>query len=167
MAASFGLSFSSVPYLVPLGDQFRVKIDASSGGKGTVGTDAVILYDPRVLKVVKIIPGKLYPNYPEPLQDIDNVHGKTSFSGTVSFEPPRVVNGTFGEVVFQALKIDKTQISFDWQPKGTADSNIVPLDGTLDLLTEAPKSVDVLVQESSTLQKFFFFIKSVLAGGFI
>ncbi len=163
LATSAALSFQSVPSVIPLGDQFKVTINATSGGRGTVGTDAVILYDPRVLQVVKIIPGKLYPNYPEPLWNIDNVHGKTSFSGTVSYNPPRVVNGVFGEVVFRAKKLGKTQITFDWRPGGTADSNIVPYDGELDILSEAPRGIDVSIKESSTLEKFVFFIKSVLA----
>lgn len=163
LAASAALSFSSSPGIVSLGDQFNVTINATSGGRGTVGTDAVVLYDPRMLQVVKVIPGEIYPNYPEPLQDIDNVHGKTSFSGTVSFNPPRVIGGTFGQVVFEAKKVGKTQIAFDWRPGGTADSNIVPYDGELDILTEAPRGMEVSIKESSTLERLFFFIKSVFA----
>lgn len=163
LATSASLAFGSTPEIVPVGDEFKVAINVSSGGKETIGTDAVILYDPKILAVTKVNPGKAYFLYPPTLIDIDNVHGKVSFSGTVGFNPPKVVDGLFGEVFFRPKKPGQTKIDFAWQAKATNDSNIVPSLGGLDLLSEKPKGLSLSFRESSSEEKIWFLIKKILS----
>lgn len=168
LAASARLFFGAVPAIVPVGDEFKVAINVSSGGEVTLGTDAVILYDPKALEVSKIVPGDTYVVYPPNLQDIDNVHGKARFSGTASLRNPRAVEGILGWVIFRAKKVvNSTSINLDWKPTKTEESNIVPISGVLDLLSEEPPAVTVSSREPYFEEKIFIWIKRIFSFDFL
>lgn len=162
LAASASLSFGQTPSLIPVGKEFKVPIIVSSAGQTTLGTDVVILFDPKVLQVAKVKPGSAYPTYPLNLKDIDNAHGKIWFSGTVGFGPPQPAAGLFGSFFFRAKKVGTTKISFDWEPGGTDDSNIVTDSGVLDILREEPKELILSFREASQLEKLWAFIQRAL-----
>lgn len=166
-ATTAGLSFSPVNDLLPVGTEFEVAINLSSGGTQTLGTDAVILFDPKVLSATKVTPGKLYPNYPETGREIDNVHGKVFLSGTANMDAPLTAQGVFGKVAFRAKKEGKTTLSFDWKEGGTADSNIVPYEGELDLLVSRPTDLNLSFREASFWEKILAFIKRVLSLNYL
>lgn len=167
LAASASLSFSQPPSIIPIGEEVRVIINVSSGGRETLGTDALILYDPKILSVTRILPAKLYPNYPPNLEDIDNVRGKVRFSGTVGPNKPLAVEGVLGEIIFRAKKPGTTKIGFDFEPGGTADSNIVPAFGGLDLLSEKPKEINLSIRSTSSPEKIWFLIKRILSFDYL
>jgi len=167
LATSANLSFGQPPTMIPVGEEFKVPISLSSGGRETIGTDAVLLFDPKILSATKIEKGKIYPNYPPNLEDIDNVHGKVSFSGTVGFGLPKTVEGLFGEVFFRSKKPGTTQISFAWEGEGTADSNIVPSFGSLDLLTEKPEKINLVFREASLGEKILAWIKRIFSFDYL
>ncbi|MFH0864406.1 MAG: cohesin domain-containing protein [Candidatus Gottesmanbacteria bacterium] len=166
-AASAAMSFSQPPVNVPVGQEFKVAVLASSGGTQTLGTDAVITYDPKMLTVTKISRGSLYALYPPNLEDIDNVLGKAKFSGTSNTISPQIIDGILGWIYFRGKKIGDTQISIDWRPGSTNDSNIVPLTGEIDLLTVEPAKISVNFVEATTTQGFFNFIHRLLTLEFL
>ena len=152
-ASSLGLSFTAPQKPLPVGREFKVIISVATGNRTTLGTDAVLSYDPRILTAVKIIPGKIYPLYPQNLQDIDNTHGKLTLSGTVGFNKPKTANGVLAEVSFRSKKEGQTVLSFNWLPNATNDSNIVPDFGGLDLLTAKPADALLTFRKPSFLEK--------------
>lgn len=152
-ASSLGLFLQAPQKPLPAGQEFKVIVSVATGNRTTLGTDAVLFYDPKILKAIRIIPDKLYPLYPQNLQDIDNTHGKLSFSGTVGFNKPQTANGVLGEISFRSKKPGQTVLSFNWLANATNDSNIVPDFGGLDLLTEKPSDVFLTFRQPSLLEK--------------
>lgn len=155
LASSLGLFFTAPKETLPVGSEFKVIVSVTTNDRTTLGADAVLSYDPKILTAVKIVPGKVYPLYPENLQDIDNIHGKLSFSGTVGFEKPKTANGVLGEVYFRSKKPEPTILTFTWLPNATNESNLVPDFGGLDLLTQKPPDVLLTFKEPSVLEKIF------------
>ena len=167
LAASVSLYFGQPPKNIPVGLEFKIPIFSLSDSEQTLGTDAVVSYDSKILSVTKIEPGSLYPFYPDNLQDIDNVHGKAFFSGSVGFGNPQTVNGILGNVFFKAKKAGPTQISFSWKPKSTVDSHIVPPIGAIDLLTQKPDSINLTIREAQKHELVWFFIKDVFSFDYL
>lgn len=166
-AASVNLSFEAVPQMIPAGDEFRLSVNVSSAGIPTLGTDVVITYDPKMVEVTKFLGGKVYPHYPVTLVDIDNVHGKTRFSGTADLYQTRVAEGLLGWVYFRAKKSGTTEVSFVWKKNGTDESNIVPDTGGLDLLKEKPKGVNLSFLEPSSGTRVWILIKRILSFDYL
>lgn len=158
-ASSLGLFFTAPKEALPVGQKFKVIVSVTSNNRTTLGTDAVLSYDPRILTAIKIVPGKVYPLYPENLQDIDNTHGKLTLSGTVGFNKPQTANGVLAEIYFRAKKPEATLLAFNWMPNATNESNIVPDFGGLDLLTEKPADAFLTFREPSFLEKIFIKIQ--------
>lgn len=167
LATSASLSFNPIYKPLPVGDEFGLTINVSTASRETIGTDAVILYDPKMLEATKILPAKAYPNYPPNLVDIDNVHGKVQFSGTVGFGQPKTAEGVLGKVFFRPKKVGTTSVNFAWEKGGTADSNIVPNFGGLDLLTEAPPPVTLSFREATREEKILFLIKRIFSFDYL
>lgn len=162
-AASASLYFSPLPSSIPVGQDFTVEINLGSGGLPTLGTDAVILYNPQVLEARKIISGNIYPSYPESGKQINNTQGKVSFSGTSTLGSPVTADGLLGKVVFRAKKTGKTTLSFLWQPDDTRDSNIVPYQGSADLLVEKPADLNLTFKPSSWWTKILNFLRQIIS----
>lgn len=167
-AGSVSLFFSPVQKIIPVGEEFKITVNVSSGNNETLGTDAVITFDPKILSATKIKAGKIYPFSPSTLVDIDNVHGKVSFSGTVGgLGIPKVVEGILGEVFFKAKQSGTTQIGFDWESNSTTGSHIVPQNERIDLLTEKPAGIEISFRPASTGEKIWFFIKSIFSFNYL
>lgn len=154
-AGSLGLFLNAPQQPLPVGQKFKVTVSVASNSRTTLGADAVLAFDPRVLTAIKIVPGKIYPLYPQNLQDIDNTHGKLTFSGTVGFNKPQTANGVLGEVYFRSKKEGQIVLGLDWIPGATNDSNLVPDFGEIDLLKEKPADVLLTFREPSVLEKIF------------
>lgn len=167
LAASITLSFSPSQTIIPVGDEFKLTINLSTGGKETLGTDAVVIFDPKFVSATKIVPGRVYPNYPSNLQIIDNARGKVSLSGTVGLHSALTTDGVLGDIYFRPKKTGTTKISFDWKPGGTADSNIVPVLDGLDLLNEKPKEISLSFTEASLGEKIFILIKRIFSFDYL
>ena len=158
-ASSLGLFFTAPQKPLPVGQEFKVIVSVATENRTTLGTDAVLSYDPKILTAIKIIPGKVYPLYPENLQDIDNTHGKLTLSGTVGFGKPKTANGVLAEVSFRSKKPEATILSFNWMPKATNESNIVPDFGGIDLLTAKPADALLTFRKPSFLEKILIKIQ--------
>ena len=167
LAASASLSFGITTKTVPVGEEVKVPLYVSSAGIETIGTDIVISFDPKILYATKVVPGDLYPSYPPNTIDIDNTHGKIWFSGTVGTHVPRVVEGTVGSVFFRTKKVGITSISFTFERQGTADSNIIPLLGPVDLLNEQPKDLELVIKEANFLERILFSLQRITSFDYL
>jgi hypothetical protein len=151
-----------------VGEKFSLPINVSSAGQETLGTDVVILFDPKVLEAVEIKPGIIYPNYPEQAKDIDNVHGKIYFSGSTNINAPRVAEGELGEIFFRSKKAGETTLSFSWNGQNeTTDSNIVPYKEELDLLSQEPASLTISLREASAFEKVSNFLRRIFSFDYL
>lgn len=157
------LFFNPPPPILPAGAEFKVTVNVKTDNRRTLGTDAVISYDPKILTATKVSPGKIYPFYPSNLTEIDNVAGRLNFSGTVGFGKPVSANGVLGEVYFRARQPRSAKLNFLWEKKGTKDSNIVPDFGELDLLLEQPKGITLTFRQPSLLEKIFITLQKIFS----
>lgn len=130
-SASFLLSPSRGT--VALGEVFEVSILLSTGGAGVDGADAILRYNPRMLKAVALENGGLFE---ERLQKrIDEVAGEIRLSEMTFDSRPKM--GTFGVVSFETLQKGTTSVFFDFLPGATRDSNVaLTSSGGVDLLKE-------------------------------
>jgi len=131
-----------------VGEKITVAVNIFSS-KATDGTDLVVLYDPGVLSVVlpssstsPVTVGSLYNSYP--LNSVDTKKGRIMVSGISMAESGIVPRGVFGSIVFEALKVGTTNISFDYTPGSTVDSNIIQT-GTAEDVLKGAQNLEVNV----------------------
>lgn len=123
---------------VKVGEKFTVSIRISSD-KLTDGTDLIITYDPKLLSVetvgadkTPVILGTLYSDYP--LNKLDLSLGKITVSGVTTQKGGVKADGLFGSIVFTATAAGVTQVSLDFSPGKTADSNVTETGTGKDVL---------------------------------
>lgn len=162
-AGSLTLFLTPPPQIIPVGSEFKVLVHVSSDRRMTLGTDAVLSYDPKMMTALRVKPGRIYPFYPSNLIEIDNARGKLSFSGTVGFGVPKEANGILGEVYFLPRQPGETRLDFLWEEKGTKDSNLVPDFGELDLLKERPAGATLTFRQPSFLEKIFITLQRIFS----
>lgn len=117
---SAALLLSPTQETVILGETFEVSILLETGEAKIDGVDAVLRYNPGVLKVVKLEKGGLFEEYV--YEKVDEVKGEIHLSG-VTFDP-RSKTGTFGTILFEPLREGITTVFFDFTPGSTEDSNV-------------------------------------------
>jgi len=118
---------------VVLGEVFEVLILLSTGEARVDGADAILRYNPKMLRVVALEKGGLFE---EQLQNrVDDVAGEIRLSDMTFDAGPKM--GTFGVVSFEALQRGATSVFFDFLPGATRDSNVaLTSSGGEDLLKE-------------------------------
>lgn len=108
------------------GCPFSVKVNLSTGGTDTDGTDAIILFDPTRLTGQNITNGTIYADFPG--NNIDNVAGKVTISGLASTSSPFNGQGTLATINFLVqvnASVGATQINFDFVKGSTTHSNVI------------------------------------------
>lgn len=120
-------AFSSV---IPVG------IIVDSSGKAIDGVDVIINFDPKKVKVLdnKIAGANFFENIP--VNNVDNVAGKITFSG-LTFSP-KPVTGIIGTFRFQPLVKGEVDFAFNFTLGSTTDSNIAGSETAKDILGSAP-----------------------------
>lgn len=139
---------------VPAGGMFTATVFLSTGGNDVSGVDAVLTFDPQILKVVSTAKGNI-PAFIAYFENIDNDNGKVTVSALISPDVTEVEETTAGSqprpnqtpvngqglklatVTFKALPIRspaptsspvlaevQTPVDFDFTPKNKNDSNI-------------------------------------------
>lgn len=118
------------------GDVVTVDVKLFTGGYMTDSADLVVKYDPAFLSAADTnfaTEGQIYSEYPAVQVDKENgligisgitLPGQNSFSGV----------GSFAKLNFTALKDGQTQVSIDFQPNSTADSNVVLSGSSQDVI---------------------------------
>lgn len=109
-----GASFSLSPQNqeVSKGATFTVTINFDSGESKVEAADCVLKYDPKILRVNKIIPGLIFPQYPRKEVREDKIF----LSGTIGVEKSQRegVNGQgpLGSIEFKAIQTGNTSLEF-------------------------------------------------------
>ncbi len=113
---------------IKVGEKVTVSINISSDKK-TDGTDLLITYDPKLLSVETVggtkqpvIAGTIYNDYP--LNSVDEKLGRITVSAITDTKGGVLADGLFGSVVFVGKAAGNAQISLDFTPSSTADSNV-------------------------------------------
>lgn len=117
----------------PNGTEFVTDVYLDTAGYDAAGVGAILRYNPIFLEAVRIEPGIIFDDYP--LAVIDNTAGKVLISG-VSGSKNNLYNGrdVFAKVVWVSKKTGLSEISFDFEPGSTTDSNIAVTFGNGDIL---------------------------------
>lgn len=143
--ANIKLASSSYEYSV--GETVSVLVLIDTGGRETVGVDAILHFDPKVLEATNssLEKGTIFQDYPA--LNVDDKSGKISISGIVlpgsqaSFKG----SGTLAIVKFKAKAAGKTEVKIDFLKGSTTDSNIVELASSQDIL-EKIEGLDLTIR---------------------
>lgn len=101
---------------VKVGETLSLSLTLTTGSFSVDAVDAILTYDPTVFQATKVVPGKIFGQYP--IKQFDNKEGKVQLSAAAQLEENKVAGfsgaGEYGTVSFKALKAtDSAQIAFD------------------------------------------------------
>lgn len=139
MASGAAISLSTPKTTIKVGEEMVVSVNISSQ-ELTDGTDLIIVYNPEILSGQPVKPGTIYNDFP--LNTVDQEAGKITVSGITSATGGVLANGLFGTIVFQAKKAGSAEVSLEYVPGSTTDSNVIESKTAKDLLTEV-KNLEV------------------------
>lgn len=113
----------------------------------TDGTDLVVIYNPKLLKIVPdaktkapLKTGTLYDDYPSNI--VDEKNGRISVSGISLNDKSTPTIGEFGTLTFKALASGPTVVVLEFVPDKTTDSNVIESKTARDIL-KGVKNVDL------------------------
>jgi hypothetical protein len=146
VVAGGSLLFQPTLINTTIGTDFNFSIFIDTAGAKLGGAGAKIKFDPDGIIITKITPGTLFPDYPS-LQ-FDNQAGTITISGIV---PSRdnLFNGQglFASVTARVKNLTTSQLTFDFTPGSTSDSNLAITAPPWDVLD----TVNILTVEASEL----------------
>jgi len=158
-AASLNLSSSTATPKV--GEEFWVEVNLNTQIQETLGTDAVLIFDPQLFEAKEIEEGEIYPDYPG--KKIDNEQGKIFLSGVANYGSSVSASGVLGKIKFVPKKEGKAQISFAWQSGKTNLTSIIPYQGNADLLNQPPQSLSLQIEKQTLMGKIIEFIRRLVS----
>lgn len=118
------------------GSVFVVDVILDTGGVQTVGTDAVVLFDPAKLAVKAISLGGVYPDYPRQTVSV----GRVEISGATLDPTGIAASGVLAQLTFAVLpnaSLGSTGLSIEFDQTNkqkTTDANIVDRSSGSDVL---------------------------------
>ena len=128
---------------ISIGETLELEIIMNTDGEQAAGGDVIITYDPEVVSVVDLLPGKLFSDYPS--ATFDNVAGVAKLSGIVaSISELFTGEGVFGRIIVQGKKAGSTELTFDFTPGSTTDSNIAVTYGSGDILAKVSQAIVIV-----------------------
>lgn len=108
------LSLEPSQIQVKKGESFTLSLQLDPQGEILDAVDAILVFDPKMLKVESLEKGELFPAYP--VQVIDNEKGQVQLSafaiGENEVPAPLTQAGSLGKLRFQALSLGTTSIRF-------------------------------------------------------
>lgn len=118
------------------GETVIIDVKLYTGGYTTASTDLALKYDPLFLKPQGenfAVPGQIYPEYPA--VQVEGQKGLIGISG-IPMDSSQSFSGVglFAKLNFIALKEGQTEITIDYQPDLTGDSNVVLSSSSKDVL---------------------------------
>lgn len=131
---SASLALSSSLETAAVGSVLEVGIILSTGEAKIDGAQAVLRYNPQMLKAAALERGELFEEYVQ--EEVDETEGYIRLSGLTLDPQPK--NGTLGRIVFEALKEGTTTVFFEFIPGATKGDSNVALSGSggVDILKE-------------------------------
>lgn len=132
-AASARLFLSPATGNFTVDQVFEIKIELDTGGGRTSGTDVRLLYEPDKLEIVRIAPGKIYPQYLGIGIDLNN---KTAQISGISSNVANLFSGRgiFATIQARGVSPGTTFMTFDFKPGERNDSNVADFDTVGDIL---------------------------------
>jgi len=139
---SASLLLSPASGTVPVGELLEVSILLETGEAKVDGADAILRYNPQMLKVVELKKGGLFEEYIQ--ESVDEVQGEIHLSG-LTFDP-RPKTGTLGTILFEPLTTGTTTVFFEFTPGATKGDSNVALTGSggVDILEEVQNAKYVI-----------------------
>jgi hypothetical protein len=133
--AGASLLFNPQEKTVGRGTQFDINIDIDTAGESVGGAGAKIRFDPAKVNIISITPGAVFTDYPA--ATFDNTTGKLNVSGIVG-SPTDLYSGkgVFATIKMVGLTPGTAQMSFEFVPGDTTDSNIAITSAPWDTLTD-------------------------------
>lgn len=127
-------SFSSPTLIINKESEIKIMIDTR--GKIITGADAVVKYDPNLLSIKKVVPGKLFPYYP--ILKIKKDKGRVEITGTIVSPDQQSFNGAgeLASLLVEPLTEGEISLSFDFTSGKTNDSNLAEKGTGNDILEE-------------------------------
>lgn len=116
-----------------VGEKITVEINLSSGKK-VDGADILINYDPKILSAKPVTAGGVFSDFPT--NKVDENLGRITVSGITDKSGGVLANGLLGSVEFVAKASGATQISLEFTPGSTSDSNLTESGTGKDILEE-------------------------------
>jgi hypothetical protein len=145
------LEFSKTQVSASLGEELDVDVTIDTQSKAVAGADAVILYNPQYIEVVSVDPGDVFADYPA--RFYDNTNGKIMVSGIVSSKHNLYRGrGVMARIRFRTKAMGASQITFQYTPGDTTDSNVASMSEPGDILTSV-NSISLAVQGGSYTQQ--------------
>lgn len=130
--ASLMLSPTTGDYTFSPNTDYPVGIVVDTAGKVVDGVDVVINFDPARVQVVgtRVEPTTILEEYP--LNKIDNTKGEIKFSA-LTFNP-KALAGVAGTFRFRPLARGEVNLTINFTPEATTDSNIAEHGTAKDIL---------------------------------
>lgn len=130
-----------------VGDNIPIKVRLSTGGHNTIGTDAILRFNPKFLQASQsaIIKGDIYNDYPQ--IQVDNQGGIIRISG-IATNTIKGFNG-IGELAivnFKAKLKGSSQLTLDFEKGATNKSNVIDPDLSQNIL-EKVSNIEVFINE--------------------
>lgn len=132
--AGASLLFNPQEKNVGRGTQFDINIDIDTAGESVGGAGAKVSFDPTKVNIISITPGTVFTDYPA--ATFDNTTGKLNVSGIVG-SPTDLYSGkgVFATIKIVGLTPGTAQVTFEFVPGDTTDSNIAITSAPWDTLT--------------------------------
>lgn len=128
-----------------------IDVKLFTGGYTTDSVDLVVKYDPAFLQPKNegfASVGQIYEEYPG--VQVDNQNGLIGISGITSQNGAGFSGvGNFARLNFTALKDGQTEVTIDFQPDSTGDSNVVLSGSMQDLLGQVNNAI-IEISESAS-----------------
>lgn len=115
------LYFNPASKDVTTGETFTASVMLDTQGEAASSTDAIVLYDSAKLTVVSASLGDLFANK---IQEDYLTTGKVIFRATAPSGSPFTGSGVFAAIQFKAFASGKANVSFQFDPGSTIDSNV-------------------------------------------
>lgn len=119
-----------------VGNTVPVFIRIYTGNHQTTGSDVILHFDPKVLEATSsaaLLKGKIYSEYPK--LEVDPKLGLIIISGISGLNKPNFSGiGVLSTINFKAKTVGKTNLTLDFKPGSTTDSNVTDATSGKDIL---------------------------------
>jgi len=126
-------SSASQSAVLQSGQNYRLEIWLNTSKQDSIGTDAVINYDPDMLRLNSVTAGDIFDNYPE--ASFSAKTGIIQISGVSPKSLSYKGQGILGSVLFSPLQKGSTKLSFEFIKGDTRESNVISADTGRDILS--------------------------------
>lgn len=122
---------------VLLNKNVTVKVRLDTGGHTINGSDIIVHYDPKYLKITKndIKTGGVFAEFP--LSEVDETNGVIRISGVASLNAKGFSGiNNLATLNFQTLSPGTTKLTVDYQAGSTTDSNMIESSTAQDITSQ-------------------------------